>query len=259
MKLPRNLALAAAALLWALPAAASETATDARLLETSRDSLAKWVEVQQILSEEKRDWLIGKEVLLQRIALLESEIEALQDKTRETRKSVTTADEKRGELLDGNDALKDASGSLSESIGGLEAKTALLVAQAPDPVRERVAPLSQRLPTDPADTELSLGERYQNVIGILNELNKFNRDITVTSEFRTLADGTTAEVSVLYLGLGQAYYVNAGAGLAGVGRPGPDGWQWDAADNLAGPVAEAIAILKNEKPPAYVPLPVRIQ
>jgi hypothetical protein len=126
-------------------------------------------------------------------------------------------------------------------------------------LRQRVAPLSERLPDDSDRTEASLSQRFQNVIGILNEVNKFNRDITVTSELRTLSDGTVAEVQALYLGLGQAYYVTVDGSAAGVGRPGPEGWDWSSADEFAESISRAIAILRNEEVPAYVPVPVQIR
>jgi hypothetical protein len=122
-----------------------------------------------------------------------------------------------------------------------------------------VAPLSQRMPDDPANTEVSLSERFQNVIGILNEVNKFNRDITVTNELRELPGGSMAEVTVVYLGLGQAYYVTSGGDGAGVGRPAADGWEWTAANHLAPEIFRTVEILKNAQPPAFVPLPVEIR
>lgn len=72
-------------------------------------------------------------------------------------------------------------------------------------------------------------------------------EITVTSEVRTLADGTVAE------GLPRSMWAWArrtqrrhGA-VAGVGRPSEAGWTWESANDAAGRVADAIAILKNEK------------
>jgi hypothetical protein len=232
---------------------------DAERLESTRDTLAKWVETQQIISREKKDWQVGREVLEERITLIGNEITALEEKTATARKAVTDTDRKRQELLDENEALKSASLVLEETIEPLERKTLELVRWLPDPLRERVEPLSHRIPADPGATELSLGERFQNVIGVLNEVNKFNRDITVTSEIRTLPDGTSAEVKVLYLGLGQAYYVTPNGEGAGVGRPSAEGWVWTAANEHAAGIADALAILQNEKVPAFVPLPVEIQ
>ena len=80
----------------------------------------------------------------------------------------------------------------------------------------------------------------------------------MASEVRKLPDGSSAEVATMYVGLGQAYYVKPNAPVAGVGRPGPEGWVWTAANEVAERVASAIAVFRNEKPAAYVPLPVKV-
>jgi hypothetical protein len=240
-------------------AGAEEPAIDARTLESTRDTLDKWVETQQIISNEKRDWQLAREVLEQRNELLQNEIATLEEKIAETQSGIGEVDVKRRELNAENRALEDAADLLDAEILGLEAKTRGLLARLPEPILERVAPLSARIPDNPANTQLSLGERYQNVVGILNEVNKFNRDITLTSEVRTLPGGSASEVRALYLGLGQAYYVTANGEAAGVGRPTSDGWKWTPANEMADEILQAIAILQNEDVPAYVPLPVEIQ
>jgi hypothetical protein len=250
-------ALLGALMFLALPLQAQEGAADR--LESTRTTLAQWVETQQIISREKRDWQVGKEVLEQRIALLRSEIAALEEKIGRTEETLGEADRKRREIDQENARLRGASSSLEEVLVRLEAKTLSLVAILPEPIRDRVKPLSVRIPENPAETEVSLGERFVNVLGVLNEVNKFNGDITLRSELQPLPDGTSAEVQVLYVGLGQAYFVTADGGSAGIGRPTPEGWVWEPADAHAPAIAQAIAILKNEQVPAYVPLPVRIQ
>jgi hypothetical protein len=237
----------------------SGTETGAEAMGSTRDALTRWVETQQIISRETRDWQIGKEVLEQRIELIGDEIAGLEEKISTARSSIRDADNERSKLDSENGSLKRASGALEESIGPLEGKTRSLLRMLPDPIREKVAPLSHRIPSDPENTGLSLGERYQNVIGILNEVNKFNGDISVHSELREIADGKSAEVKTLYLGLGQAYYVTPGGESAGIGRPTPDGWEWIPADELAPQVNRVIDILMNGKVPAYVPLPVEIR
>ena len=98
-----------------------------------------------------------------------------------------------------------------------------------------------------------------NIIGILNELNKFNHEITVTSEVRQLPDGSSVEVTAMYVGLGQAYYVNANGTIAGLGRPSANGWVWEPANEAAGKIMDVINILKNEKVATFIPLPVEVK
>lgn len=247
--------LAAGLAAWAAPVAQSP---DVDRHESTRSTVARWVETQQIISKEKKDWQLGKEVLLQRISLIENEIGQLERKRDATRGSIAEAEGQRRELEQRNEAMKRASAELAGIIGPLERKTRELLATLPDPIVERVRPLSERIPEDPDDTRASLGERFQNVIGILNEVNKFNGDITVTNEIRELADGSTAEVTAIYVGLGQAYYVTSSGRAAGVGRPTPEGWEWTAANHLAPEIAQAVAIVKGDVP-AFVPLPVEIR
>lgn len=250
----------AGALVCALAAPAlAESGEGAQALASTRDTLAKWVETQQILSKEKRDWQLGREVLEQRIELLSNEISALETKVAAGRAAIAEADHERSDLARRDGALKSSTQNAAAKISALETGTLALLRAAPPVLAERVAPLRQRIPRDAARTTLSLAERWQNVIGILNEVNKFDREITVISEVRELPGGGTAEVKSLYLGLGQAYYVTPAGDAAGTGRPGPDGFEWTAADVLAGEISRAIAILHNEDVPAYVPLPVEIR
>lgn len=222
---------------------------------STRQLLEKWIETKRLISKEKLDWRTARELMLQRTDLLEKEIEALKDKTKQTEKDIGEGIRKLEELEAENEELKAATTGLKEVINGLESRLLALLDRVPTPIRERVKPLSQRIPGDPSTTKMSLSERFQNVIGILNEMNKFHREITVASEVRELPDGSKAEVSVLYLGLGQAYYCNAG-GIGGIGRLGPDGWTWINSNDIAQTVSDAIAVYRNEKAAQYLLLPL---
>lgn len=228
-------------------------------LQSSRDTVAKWVETQQILAREKKDWQDGKDLLERRIELLESEIRGLETKVSESRGTLGEADRRRYEIVSEGESLRVATAALADRVGRLEEKVRTLLSRSPEPLRDRVAPLSQRLPAAGTPTTISLGERFQNVIGVLNEVNKFQRDVTVASEIRALSDGSRVEVQALYLGLGQGYYVTIDGSAAGVGAPSDEGWSWTQANELAPSVRQAISILQNESVPAYVPLPVTLR
>ncbi|MGD8376143.1 MAG: DUF3450 family protein [Acidobacteriota bacterium] len=228
-------------------------------VRSARESLDKWVETRQVISKEREDWAIGKEVLEQRTALIEGEIATIEGKIAEMDRQIDEADERRAELVAEKKDLRDASAALADAIGTLEEKTLRLTSSLPEPIRRRVAPLSGRIPAEPGKTGLSLSERFQNVVGVLNEVNKFNQEITLASEIRSLPDGSSTEVQTLYVGLGQAYYVNTAGTAAGVGRPGPEGWVWTPANEMAPEIAQAIAVQQGEEVPTYVPLPVEIR
>jgi FtsZ-binding cell division protein ZapB len=228
--------LAACASGWAAGATTQDSVDEART------ALDRWIETRRVISKERQDWAVGQEMLNERIDLVQREIASLREKIAQAQESIGDADKKRVALVEENDRLKKADDVLGGIVAKQEAGTARLIQRLPDPIRDRIKPLSRSLPKDPNDTKLSLAQRFQNVIGILNEVNKFNQEITVTSEVRTLAD-----------------YVGANGTAAGVGRPSEDGWKWEPVGDAAGSIADAVAILKNEKVANFVLLPVKVQ
>lgn len=233
------------------------TCIQAEELEQTKEVLSKWVETRKLISEEKYQWDLEREVLGDHIDLIRTERDALAKKIHETQSHINDADKKRENLVKENDALKNASATLVNRISSLETGVKELLPRLPQPVQERIKPLSQRLPKA-EESELSLSERYQNVIGIINELNKGAGEITVVSEVKELPDGSSAEVQTLYLGYARAYYCTNKGDVAGVGYPTDSGWVWEPDNAIASQVADSIAILKNEKVAAFVQLPVSI-
>jgi len=248
--------LAACAALAAIPALADDTPVSERI-GGMRDAFDRWVETRRVISEETRDWTLGKDMLDSRIDILRRELAAVREKIAESERSTTDADRRTAELAAQRDALRAASGELAATAAALETRTKELVQRLPDPIRDKIKPLSQRLPADPASSELPLSTRFQNVVGLVNEVNKFNREITVTSEIRALPDGTSAEVTVVYIGLAHAYYTGGNGRIAGFGTGTAQGWTWTPANEAAPQVARVVAILKNESPAEFVLLPLK--
>jgi septal ring factor EnvC (AmiA/AmiB activator) len=236
---------------WAVPDTESH-------LETARATVAKWVETQQLIYKEKRDWQQGRELLLGRIELIKNEISSLEEKIKAAGDTATDTDGKKAELMAQNEALKQVGRALAADLAALEQDVRAFRAVLPEAMLAKLHPLYQRIPEDPNHTKASLAERYQNVLGILNEITKFNSEITLVSEIRTLANGKPAEVKTVYVGLGQAYFLSA-KGEAGIGRPTAAGWQWESVSGIAPRVLAVIEILQNKSHPAFVPLPVKLQ
>lgn len=227
-------------------------------IDSTREILDRWVETRRIISEEAREWALGREILESRIDVVKRDLAGAKERVVETEKSITEADRKRAELVEQSEKLKSTSAELAATAAALETRVKDLVKRLPDPIREKIRPLSQRLPEDSAKSELSIAVRFQNLVGVVNEVNKFAREITMTSEIRKLADGSSAEVTVVYIGIAQAYYSGAGGKVAGFGSAGPDGWTWTVANDMAPQVAKLVAILKNESPAEFVPLPLKV-
>lgn len=254
---------AALALLALFASMAGGSAVAARPDETAianaRELLDKWFEAKRVISLEKRDYALARELLVDRVRMVARDIDALKARTAEAEQGIADADAKRTEFSVEADKLRTSAAAIDGALGALEARVRALLVRLPDPIRERVKPLSQKLPEDPATTRQSRSERLQGVVGILNEVNKFQREITVGSEIRTLRDGSSAEVTAMYAGISQGWYASLDGRFAGVGSAGPDGWKWVAADEAAPEILRALAILKNEQVAAFARLPIRVQ
>jgi hypothetical protein len=227
-------------------------------VEGARTALEKWVETRRILSEERREWELGREMLAARIDLVQQEIEGLRGKIGEARDSITEVDEQRTSLVEASAEYDRVAEGLVETVAGLERRARELIPRLPDPALERIALLRQRMPKESTDSQMSPSERFLTVVGLLNELDKFQREITITNEVREIPGGASAEVTAVYLGLGQAYYVDAAGRAAGVGTAGPDAWVWSPADEGASRIGEVAAILRNERAAEFVRLPIRV-
>ena len=227
-------------------------------VEATRDALDRWMQARDLISREKADWKLGRQVLEERLAALERRIEEARAMTAEAQTGIADAEAKKLELEDRKNQLAEGSDALKRRIASFEGRTLSLLERCPTPIREKVKIFSQRIPVDPAQAKGSLSERYQFVIATLNEINRFQREITVTSEVRDLPDGSSAEATVIYAGLGQAWYVGADGETAGIGTSGPNGWTWRTAPDAAGAIARAVAILNNEDVAAFVQLPLDV-
>jgi hypothetical protein len=227
-------------------------------MKASREALSKWVETQQILAKEKKDWQTGKEILSSRISLVKGEIADVDAKMREASTAGAESVQKKSDITKEEATLQEAAAAAAVRTAALERDLKALMPRLPEPIKAKVEPLIARMPADPDHTNVSVAERLQNVVGILNEVGKFNGEITLATEVRTLADGKPSEVRTVYVGLAQAYYVSA-SGEAGVGRPSDQGWTWEARKDLAGDVQHAVEILQAKAKPAFVALPVSIQ
>ena len=239
--------------------AQAATTPDAKSsLDQTRLTMSKWIETQQIISKERNDWQQGREILLGRLELVKKEIAALEEKIKSSEAAVAESNAKRDALVAETDALKATAAQVGDSVGKMESQVRQLLRVLPQPLTEKLKPLSSRLPEDAAQARASVAERAQNVLGILNEANKANTEITVSFEVHNLSDGTPSEVQAIYVGLAQAYFVSA-KGEAGVGRPGPDGWVWTPSNGVASRINRALEIIQGKHAPSFVPLPVKIQ
>ncbi|MEO0454301.1 MAG: DUF3450 family protein [Verrucomicrobiota bacterium] len=227
--------------------------------DETRVKIQKWVETEQLISQKKADWEEAKSLLEARIELIQSEVTDYEERIKEAEASIAESDEQKAKLVAENEALKSATDTLKTLIIGMEKRVkADILTGLPEILSEKIKPLSQKLPDNPDESELSLSQRFQNVVGTLNEINKFNSTITPATQIREIG-GKEAEVKTIFLGLGQAYYVNNEGTLAGVGRPGSNGWDWEPVNQRAPEIMRIFQIMDGELQASFIPLPFQVQ
>lgn len=236
----------------------SGTAFGADSLSTARDSVAQWVQTQQLISRTRAEWESDKEMLEQSKALLEREMAAVREEMSKQNTNSSAADAERlkfeAELKRSNQALETA----RELITKLETQVRELLPLLPSPVTSAAQSLINKLPADSSQTRAGAAERMQTVVSLLNEVDKFNNAVTVFTEKRQNSQGEQVSVETVYAGLGAAYFVNESGDFAGYGFPGAKGWEWTIDPALAADVREVIRIYRNERSARFVPLPVTI-
>lgn len=238
---------------------AASTTHAANSVSEARSTLQEWVETQQIISEEKADWQVEESILEDTATLLSSELERLNAALEELEASATAADGERAKLNKEKDRLSTASSVIEANIENLEAQMKAIVKTLPVPLVEKIKPLIRRLPEDPTDTSLSIGERVQNVVGILSQADKFNTTITQTSESREIDNGKTVEVRTLYWGLAAAYYVDSSGQYAGFGYPTANGWEWPRLDNAGETIKRLIDVYEGSEEIQFIQVPASIK
>ncbi len=229
-------------------------------IDEARKILEEYVETRQIISEERNNWKSERAILADTAALLGRELERLEKQIGDLEDSATVADEEREELTNRRDALKAGSDTVLENIGGLETMLHEIVRKLPIPLTDTIQPLIRRLPDDPANTKLSLGERVQNVVGILSQADKFNTTMTLTSETQEMDSGKLVQVSTLYWGTAVAYFVDDAGDYAGYGTPAEGGWEWTQLDGSGSAIRELLSVYDGSADTIkFVKVPARIK
>ncbi len=253
------MAAAASCLAWVASSQDAPTTTNP---DITRDSIQKWVETRRTIAQRENDWALSREMLQSRIDIMEDQVKALKETIKTADTDRTEVDQQISEKQARIDELVASARPLVDAIGELERQTLSLTRRLPLKLQEKVQLLTQRIPTKEEDITAMQGklrERYMNVLGILNEINKFHREISEERPTVTLSTGSDAEVSALYLGISVAYYVSDDHQHAGVGYPTREGWTWKADDSIAPQVDQALAIYRNEKVAEFIPLPVDVK
>lgn len=224
-------------------------------IRDTQDALVSWVETRKTIAETEAEWSAEKEIVNDLLQLLERESEKLETAIAQLEETSDAADSRRLELNAKREKLLSISNELKEVLPALEARVRDLLGKLPDPLLAELSELIQRLPDAESEGRMPISQRLLTVVGILNKIDKFNTEITLTSEIRGI-DGMNVEVKTLYFGLAGAYFASSDGKHAGVGIAGDDGWRWSGEADIAGQVVRLIETYEGNRQAAFTRLPV---
>ena len=227
----------------------------------TQKKIDKWIETRQIISEERASWLGEKAMLETSEGILSDELAALRHSVELLSENSTMADVERESLQAEREEIESSNEMLAVKVRTLELAVQELSARFPSPLLVKVTPLLQNIPEDVSRTKKVLGQRLLTVLGILSQADKFNGTLTLQTNARDVSGtGVQERVTTLYWGLAFAVYVDDAGKFAGMGLPGPEGWQWSTRNESASDVRRFIATYAGESDQLdFVNIPVEIR
>ncbi len=236
------------ATLWTCPELAAQAPAQGQIAET-RQTVTDYIFLRQQISKEKNEWRVYEEVSERRIEFFRAEIERLEAQITAAEAQVssaeTTINEKRNQI----DQRRAANNVVLEMAPAFEARLQSLAAAFPDPLKDRISPLMGQL-----GKPRQAAQRMAIVIGILNEVDKFNSEWSLSG---TQIDD--ASVDVLYMGLSIGFYANQDGTVGGLLLPANGEWERRDEPSLAPAIATLIRYYQGDlKPAQLTPLPLEV-
>lgn len=239
--------------------AAATAAGDTSVLETTQNTLGKWVETRQLISRTRADWKADQEMLQRTVAMFAGELESLAEQSRTVGTNSLEVARQRAEAEVQKAGLEAGLDVLARGLAPLEARLRQIASVLPPPLLKTVQTLVDRLPEEAAAAGVPPLKRLQTAITLMNEIEKFNAMVTLSPEMRQDPSGGEIKVQVLYLGLAQAWFVDEAGGFAGSGVPGTSGWDWTVREDAGARIKRVIAMYEEKQPTEFVALPVEIK
>lgn len=226
-------------------------------IEQTRAALAKYVETRQLISKERERLARQTDILANQIELLEERKEQLQAEIREAEENLTIDQEGRRNLSVREEELEQSLSVVENALPGFESRLKAAIPYLPNFFKEQqnIQTFINQLRSEDGNPP-PLTNRTMAVLGLLHEIDKFNKTFTLHTTTRD-----KIQVEVLYLGLSQGYYANEEGNVGGIVRPAADGgWAFSADNTLAPTIRQAIDLFKGiDTNAVFVTMPTAIQ
>lgn len=218
-------------------------------IKKTQQAVTDYVFARQQIAETKSEWRVYKEVAERRIDFFESEIASLKDRIEAAESTVSSAQETINAKQQEIAVLRTANKVVLDLAPEYEARVRNLSRSLPAPLTRKLSALLDQL-----GKPKQAAQRMAIVIGILNEIDKFNSEWTVDGD----QIGNTT-VNILYMGLTMGFYADENGTVGGLVIPTASGWERRENNALASAISTLIKFRLGEvKPATFIPLPVEI-
>jgi len=233
--------------------AQDETAVQQEIA-TAREVIAQYVNTRQAIARVSNEWKAYQELTQRRVDLYQREIDQLRKAIMTAEAETTQAEREIARIRDDIRTLRDSNNVVLQALPEMENKLRELYQYFPAPLKNKVQRLVQQL-----GRGRQASDRMAVLIGVLNEVDKFNAEFSFDTIEKVLPGGETRLVDVIYLGLGMAYYADKEGRVGGVGVPAEGEWKWTERNDLAPGIRMAVRYYNSEiKPAMMVELPIEI-
>lgn len=234
---------------------AQDTNSVQKEIERTREIISQYVRTRQEIARVKNEWIAYQDLTERRLDLYGREVRQLSATIQAAEEETTQAEREIARIRDEIAVLRLANDVVAAALPDLEGKVMELNRYFPKPLKTRVQRLVQQLGKGRQSSD-----RMAIVIGIMNEVDKFNSEFNFDTDEKTLPNGETHLVDVIYLGLSIAFYADKVGDVAGVGYPAEGEWRWTEQNDLSTPVRQMVMYYRGDiKPAEMVNLPIEIQ
>jgi|TARA_E500000178_G_scaffold356078_2_gene431516 hypothetical protein len=225
-------------------------------IKETQQIIEEWIDTEHLISQESTQWKSEKAALVDLQDALTRELLELQEKLKLFEEEASGAAQQRSELMERKEKAENTTQSLIRGLQKIEQQVAEIFSFLPTPLAERLSPFLKKLEDGPQKARLTLRQRVEAIVSLLQSIHLFHRTVTLERQEFTLDDDKSREFMVLYFGLGAAYFVNESGTVSGYGLPSNTGWIWTRKDDIAREVTTGVQMMNNQAMPRFLELPL---
>lgn len=226
----------------------------------------QWVSIEAQRENIILDWAEKKQSLLQQIALLEAEHEALTKVAENNRLKIDQNREERLQLAQAQEDLEKEQLQMEKAVESAALKMLALQEILPPPLQNAWQFHAREL----NKSEISTSERLDHVLRLLKNFDSFNQRIVVSESIIHVPDKDGLHpvlVKQVYLGVSQGWFASEDGRYYGFGKAVKGKWHWyfqEEADQYLGEtlspsrILEVANITENPALAELVALPISI-